>query len=130
MSDVRFEFQCRVCDEPVADGTGHLQVSKADMRKARETQRVYDAKRAQAPGGCLPVDALMGLHFAPWHALHLACDPTGESDFYAFPIDQIRTPLDALGWASHLAYKGWVDKTDWPSFLGAIVDQGNRLAAA
>lgn len=81
-------WKCAACGGPVFDGCGYV----------------------AAPYPQITDDGAI-----VWDAWHDACQP--EADSYWIPVEGLRTPEQARGWAAHLAGKNWYERSNWRDLL-------------
>lgn len=92
------------------------------FNKALEYDRVHSTNEISRP---ISLDELMKLDDdrGTWSAMcldHAGKFPEGG---YYFETSRIDTHAKALDWTLHLLEKGWLQNTDWDSFLRSKVSQ-------
>src|SRR3954464_8311578 len=101
-------WTCGRCDKPVEDQTGWVRVSMREVMRVEDARRAYDEKHP--PGKGIGFGDFMEYpEPAHWQAVHESClSPTDDdpSD-YAIPVDEIRTPWQALDWSAQVMEKTW-----------------------
>jgi hypothetical protein len=99
---------CEACGFPVADGTGFVRVSFADIRQAQREQR------DSSPVVAVSMTELLNRTMPKWHTQHQQCDPQRGDDSYCIDVEQLRTWEHLVWWFCQLSGKGWYQLTNWP----------------
>lgn len=109
-------WPCRVCGDPIADGTGYLHVPADELHAADERRRRIEEAKQGDP--FWTVEELREREAtAPWLAHHRDCDPNPGAGDYWIPVERVRTARDVLARTAHLLGKEWLPATDWPRIL-------------
>jgi len=97
---------CGVCDRPVADAAGYVQVDKG--RAALKVRKAIEAGLFDKRGDCTGTSELI-----PWVALHSSCDLDPDSADYWMRVERIRTREQIQRFGEHVSEKRWGIATDW-----------------
>lgn len=113
----RIEWTCSICDKPIKDGKGVIDV---DTRQAAICEQAWaELHESKSEGGGLAVYSMSDIRSMPkkaqWFAAHFKCSPNEAG--YSFGVARLRTVAAALDWTLHLSEKGWVEYTNWNSFI-------------
>jgi hypothetical protein len=122
-------WMCEVCDKPVADGSGYVCVSLADVAEHGERWNEWMEKH--------PSRAVADLGFfldtypkpVPWRVLHEECDPRADPylDDYGINVAGVRTEKQVIAETARLLGMPWLQATNWADVLRSV---GGEFEAA
>lgn len=108
---------CETCGFPIANGTGFVRVSFADIRQAQREQR------ESSPVVAVGMTELLARTVPEWHTQHRNCDPLCGDDSYCIDVERLRTWEHLVWWFCHLSGKGWYQLTNWPEIAERMSSQ-------
>lgn len=107
-------WHCYKTKKVIGDGCGHVQISWLDLSKHQKEIELWN--KSQETKGELSLEEVSEYpNRAPWKAVLTEVEPDGE--FYAIPVEKLRTEKDCIRWTHHLLGKNWIDETDWVNVL-------------
>lgn len=118
---------CAICEEPIEDGSGYVEMPNTERRRFFHQQQEFDAKYPPNPSTLTFGRVWTGGQLfempepAQWWALHRTCDENPEDSGYWFDIARTRTVSQLLDWTLHLMEKNWIDETDWTHFVRTVL---------
>jgi predicted GIY-YIG superfamily endonuclease len=130
-ADASIVWTCEICRLPIEDEEGYLTVDYEKLHAYTAAVSAHDTRMEAAhpewSGKRFKTFTLGELYDYPdrveWHTYHLRCDPDPETNDYWIGIERIRTLGQALGWASHLSEKVWLNDTNWSAILRRLASE-------
>ena len=119
-------WHCYKSGKVIDDGCGHIQITWSDLLKRRNDVKAWTEKHkaTEDQGNLLLKFRAATLNAEQigdypsrvrWKSVLTEIEPYG--DFYAIPVEQLRTELDCIRWSHHLITKNWLKETDWGMVL-------------
>lgn len=108
------KYRCYKCDKLINNGEGHVQISWEDYSRFKQQDDHFRQISGDSNGF---ISAKTMVAFCPkrmnWYSVHTKCEPEGE--FYAIPVEDLRSSDDLLEAVEHLIEKDWFLETDFKS---------------
>ena len=109
-------WNCYKSGKVIKDRCGHVQITWEDLLKRRNLVKDWKQKNKAELLGDMTLEELSTFPAKIcWKPVLTEIEPVGE--FYAIPVEQLRTEIDCIRWTHHLSFKSWFKETNWDAVL-------------